>query len=71
MITDDDIYALQAHAVATNDMRLLYTTYDALGVSRRYAFCPVIEGERRRARESCAANIEMMRAMGEQLRTAA
>lgn len=71
MITDDDIYALQAHAVATNSVALLYTTYDALGVSRRYAFMPVTEGERRKARESCAATLEMMRATGEQLRTAA
>lgn len=68
MITDSDIYALQAHAIATSDMHLRATTYTALGYSSRYAFEPATRGEVTKARQACADAIEMMALMGAPLR---
>jgi len=68
MISESDLLALQAHAIATNDNPLKYLCYEALGFSR-IGFEPVTVGERARAIGSCAAVLEAMRLVGAQLRT--
>lgn len=64
MITEADILRLQGHAVATNDMALLYLAYAALGIDRRVACQPVPQDERDRAIQGCADQLEMLRLMG-------
>lgn len=67
MITDADILTLQAHAVATDDMRLLDKCYAALGYGRTVPIVPTV-GEVKQARKACEDAIQMMAMTGEQLR---
>lgn len=66
--TEAEILALQGHAIATGNESLRALTWTALGRSCRYAFEPVLEGERRQAAEGCGVQMETMRVSGEQLR---
>jgi hypothetical protein len=60
VISEADILLLQGHAVATDDMPLLYLTYAALE--------PVTEGESRRALQGCADQLEMFRLTGTKIK---
>ena len=69
MITDDQLLALQEHAMATSDAKIRVATWIALGNDPRIGFEPTTERERREARQLCADALEMMQLTGEQLRT--
>jgi hypothetical protein len=64
MISESDIYRLQAHAIVTGDQHLRYLTYAALGHDTRIAMLPTTPGERLIARQGCADQLEMLQAMG-------
>jgi hypothetical protein len=63
-ITIDEIYALQARAVATRDRELLHTAYEGLGVSSRYAFIALTPDEHARAVVRCQEARDRMVAAG-------
>jgi hypothetical protein len=68
VISEADILRLQAHAVATDDMALLYLTYAALGFDRGAWFEPLTEEERSSALQGCADQLEMFRLTGTELK---
>jgi hypothetical protein len=69
MISEADIYRLQAHAIVTGDQHLRHLTYAALGHDTRVAMLPTTPGERLRAMQGCADQLEMLCAMGVVLTT--
>lgn len=69
MISEADIYRLQAHAIATGDKRLRYLTYAALGHDTRIAMMPTTPGERLRAMQGCADQLERLQSIGTELKT--
>ena len=69
MISESDIYQLQAHAIVTGDQHLRRLTYAALGHDTRVAMLPTTQGERMLAMQGCADQLEMLQAMGVVLRT--
>jgi len=66
MISESDIYRLQAHAIITGDQRLRRLAYAALGHDTKIAMMPTTPGEQL---QGCADQLEMLRAMGVVLRT--
>lgn len=69
MISESDVYLLQEHAIATDDQHLRYLTYAALGHDVRIAMMPTTPGEKLRARQGCADQLQMMQLMGLKLKT--
>lgn len=67
MITEADLLELQEHAMATDDAKLLYNTWHALGRCPRVAFEPVTPRERREAQQFCKDRLEHMKQTGQQL----
>lgn len=64
LLTEPQLLALQAHAMATNDSKLLYNVWHALGHCQRVAFEPVTVREQREAQRFCADRLEAMALMG-------
>jgi hypothetical protein len=69
MISESDIYRLQAHAIITGDQRLRRLAYTALGHDTKIAMMPTTPEEKLLAMQGCADQLEMLRAMGVILRT--
>lgn len=69
MISEADIYRLQAHAIVTGDQYLRRLAYAALGHDTRVSMLPMTQGERMLAMQGCADQLEMLQAMGVALRT--
>jgi hypothetical protein len=69
VISETDIYRLQAHAIAADDQQLRYLTYTALGHDNKIAMIPTTLDEKLRAIQGCTDQLEMMQTMGVELLT--
>ncbi len=68
MISEADIYRLQAHAIVTGNQHLRYLTYAALGHDIRIAMLPTTPEEKLRAMRGCTDQLQMLEAMGVKLK---